>query len=154
MLTTRGQHPRGPPLALAFPSSCLCLCLGSARAAVCQGKGLHWGCLSHGNVFLADGELYTGTVSSFQGNDPAISRSQSQRPIKTESSLNWLQGELLLYPTQPRDSEGTRQGAPTGPQVRGTVPYRASLCPCPIFCRPSLCGLSLHPREPGQPTRG
>ena len=54
---------------------------------------------SHGNVLLADGELYTGTVSSFQGNDPAISRSQSLRPTKTESSLNWLQGEVL--PTHP-----------------------------------------------------
>lgn len=53
---------------------------------------------SHGNVFLADGELYTGTVSSFQGNDPAISRSQSPRPTKTESSLNWLQGEV--HPAQ------------------------------------------------------
>lgn len=51
---------------------------------------------------LADGELYTGTVSSFQGNDPAISRSHSSRPTKTESSLNWLQGETLSRPPPPR----------------------------------------------------
>ncbi|XP_036133946.1 semaphorin-4B isoform X3 [Molossus molossus] len=42
-------------------------------------------------ALMVDGELYTGTVSNFLGNDPAISRSQSRRPTKTESSLNWLQ---------------------------------------------------------------
>lgn len=42
---------------------------------------------------LADGELYAGTVSNFQGNEPTISRSQESRiALKTENSLNWLQG--------------------------------------------------------------
>lgn len=92
----------GLPLVLAFPGSHFLLCplqvrwaaLGSLWAL--SGERGH----SHGNVVLADGELYTGTVSSFQGNDPAISRSQSHRPTKTESSLNWLQGEVLPPPTQ------------------------------------------------------
>lgn len=45
-------------------------------------------------VSLADGELYAGTVSNFQGNEPTISRSQESRiALKTENSLNWLQGE-------------------------------------------------------------
>lgn len=47
-----------------------------------------------GSVSLADGELYAGTVSNFQGNEPTIYRSQESRiALKTENSLNWLQGE-------------------------------------------------------------
>lgn len=43
---------------------------------------------------MADGELYAGTVSNFQGNEPTIYRSQESRiALKTENSLNWLQGE-------------------------------------------------------------
>uniref|UniRef100_A0A3Q3IY19 Sema domain-containing protein n=1 Tax=Monopterus albus TaxID=43700 RepID=A0A3Q3IY19_MONAL len=38
------------------------------------------------------GELYTGTVSNFQGNEPIIYKSLSQgTALKTENSLNWLQ---------------------------------------------------------------
>lgn len=68
--------------------------------ALSRAQGLGQRSHSHGNILLADGELYTGTVSSFQGNDPAISRSQSSRPTKTESSLNWLQGGVLPWPTE------------------------------------------------------
>lgn len=74
------------------------------------------GC-SHGNVLLADGEMYTGTVSNFQGNDPAISRSQSLRPTKTESSLNWLQGEVLP-PLGRLRSRGMGRSPPAGPESR------------------------------------
>ncbi|NWX94472.1 SEM4B protein, partial [Nothoprocta pentlandii] len=43
---------------------------------------------------MVDGELYAGTVSNFQGNEPTIYRSQESRiSLKTENSLNWLQGE-------------------------------------------------------------
>ena len=73
-----------------------------------------------GNVLLADGELYTGTVSSFQGSDPTISRSQSLRPIKTETSLNWLQGEILPLPIEwavPRP-QGGGPVPPAGPESR------------------------------------
>lgn len=43
---------------------------------------------------LADGELYAGTVSNFQGNEPTIYRSQESRiSLKTENSLSWLQGK-------------------------------------------------------------
>lgn len=47
-------------------------------------------------MFLfSDGELYTGTVSSFQGNEPVIYKSLGQTAaLKTENSLNWLQGTL------------------------------------------------------------
>lgn len=42
---------------------------------------------------VADGELYAGTVSNFQGNEPIIYKSLSQgTSLKTENSLNWLQG--------------------------------------------------------------
>lgn len=42
---------------------------------------------------IADGELYAGTVSNFQGNEPIIYKSLSQgTSLKTENSLNWLQG--------------------------------------------------------------
>uniref|UniRef100_A0A3B5MUE1 Sema domain-containing protein n=1 Tax=Xiphophorus couchianus TaxID=32473 RepID=A0A3B5MUE1_9TELE len=38
------------------------------------------------------GELYAGTVSNFQGNEPIIYKSLSQgTALKTENSLNWLQ---------------------------------------------------------------
>uniref|UniRef100_A0A8D2LLL5 Semaphorin 4B n=1 Tax=Varanus komodoensis TaxID=61221 RepID=A0A8D2LLL5_VARKO len=47
-------------------------------------------------AIIVDGELYTGTVSNFQGSEPTIFRSHGSRPaIKTEVSLNWLQGSHL-----------------------------------------------------------
>lgn len=91
------------------------------------------GCLPT-TTLPTDGELYTGTVSSFQGNDPAITRSHSLRPTKTESSLNWLQGEAPPSPRSPF------------PQVLGV------LLTAPVPRRPGVRGLSLHPREPGQRT--
>lgn len=45
-----------------------------------------------------DGELYTGTVSNFQGNEPIIYKSLVQgTALKTENSLNWLQGERHIH---------------------------------------------------------
>ncbi|XP_077630496.1 semaphorin-4B [Crocuta crocuta] len=61
-------------------------------------------------ALVVDGELYTGTVSSFQGNDPAISRSQSVRPTKTESSLNWLQDPAFVASAYIPESLGSLQG--------------------------------------------
>lgn len=54
----------------------------------------HHGC-------VADGELYAGTVSNFQGNEPIIYKTLSQgTSLKTENSLNWLQGtrKATIYP--------------------------------------------------------
>lgn len=61
-------------------------------------------------ALVVDGELYTGTVSSFQGNDPAISRSHSSRPTKTESSLNWLQDPAFVASAHIPESLGSVQG--------------------------------------------
>ncbi|CAH7341346.1 semaphorin-4B [Phodopus roborovskii] len=61
-------------------------------------------------ALVVDGELYTGTVSSFQGNDPAISRSQSSRPTKTESSLNWLQDPAFVASAYIPESLGSPKG--------------------------------------------
>ncbi|XP_036909488.1 semaphorin-4B isoform X1 [Sturnira hondurensis] len=61
-------------------------------------------------ALMVDGELYTGTVSNFQGNDPAISRSQSRRPTKTESSLNWLQDPAFVASAYVPESLGSLQG--------------------------------------------
>ncbi|XP_059035957.1 semaphorin-4B [Mustela lutreola] len=61
-------------------------------------------------ALVVDSELYTGTVSSFQGNDPAISRSQSLRPTKTESSLNWLQDPAFVASAYIPESLGSLQG--------------------------------------------
>lgn len=48
------------------------------------------------HLCVADGELYAGTVSNFQGNEPIIYKSLSQgTSLKTENSLNWLQGASL-----------------------------------------------------------
>ncbi|XP_051580584.1 sema domain, immunoglobulin domain (Ig), transmembrane domain (TM) and short cytoplasmic domain, (semaphorin) 4Ba [Myxocyprinus asiaticus] len=42
-------------------------------------------------AIMADGELYAGTVSNFQGNEPIIYKSLGQgTALKTENSLNWL----------------------------------------------------------------
>ncbi|XP_052528615.1 semaphorin-4B isoform X2 [Tympanuchus pallidicinctus] len=48
----------------------------------------------HSTAVMVDGELYAGTVSNFQGNEPTIYRSQESRiSLKTENSLSWLQGK-------------------------------------------------------------
>ncbi|KAM6937321.1 sema domain, immunoglobulin domain (Ig), transmembrane domain (TM) and short cytoplasmic domain, (semaphorin) 4Ba [Xenentodon cancila] len=48
-------------------------------------------------AIIADGELYTGTVSNFQGNEPIIYKSLSQgAALKTENSLNWLQDPAFV----------------------------------------------------------
>ncbi|XP_053128382.1 semaphorin-4B isoform X2 [Hemicordylus capensis] len=48
-------------------------------------------------AIMVEGDLYTGTVSNFQGKEPTISRSHSSRPaIKTENSLNWLQDPFFV----------------------------------------------------------
>lgn len=61
-------------------------------------------------ALVVDGELYTGTVSNFQGNDPAISRSQTLRPTKTESSLNWLQDPAFVASAYIPESLGSVEG--------------------------------------------
>ncbi|XP_055969894.1 semaphorin-4B [Sorex fumeus] len=61
-------------------------------------------------ALVVEGELYTGTVSSFQGNDPAISRSHSTRPTKTESSLNWLQDPAFVASAYIPESLGSALG--------------------------------------------
>lgn len=58
-----------------------------------------WSVHQFGNVCspLPDGELYTGTVSNFQGNEPVIYKSLGQgTALKTENSLKWLQGECVF----------------------------------------------------------
>ncbi|XP_062998835.1 semaphorin-4B [Elgaria multicarinata webbii] len=56
-------------------------------------------------AIIVDGELYTGTVSNFQGNEPTIFRSHGSRPaIKTENSLNWLQDPFFVGSAYLRES--------------------------------------------------
>ncbi|XP_048471781.1 sema domain, immunoglobulin domain (Ig), transmembrane domain (TM) and short cytoplasmic domain, (semaphorin) 4Ba isoform X1 [Rhincodon typus] len=48
-------------------------------------------------AIMVDGNLYAGTVSNFQGNEPIISRSLGNKPpLKTENSLNWLQDPAFV----------------------------------------------------------
>lgn len=48
----------------------------------------------------SDGELYTGTVSNFQGNEPVIYKSLGRGTVlKTENSLKWLQGKFRVSPS-------------------------------------------------------
>ncbi|XP_048040265.1 semaphorin-4B [Megalobrama amblycephala] len=48
-------------------------------------------------AITVDGELYTATVSNFQGNEPTIYRSLgSGTPLKMENSLNWLQDPAFV----------------------------------------------------------
>ncbi|NXM88746.1 SEM4B protein, partial [Oenanthe oenanthe] len=54
---------------------------------------------------MVDGELYAGTVSNFQGNEPTISRSQESRiALKTENSLSWLQDPAFVGSAYLRES--------------------------------------------------
>uniref|UniRef100_A0A8C1ITU8 Sema domain-containing protein n=1 Tax=Cyprinus carpio TaxID=7962 RepID=A0A8C1ITU8_CYPCA len=56
-----------------------------------------------------DGELYTATVSNFQGNEPTIYRSLgSGTPLKTENSLNWLQDPAFVGSAHITDSDSER----------------------------------------------
>ncbi|XP_019935733.1 semaphorin-4B [Paralichthys olivaceus] len=58
-------------------------------------------------AIIVDGELYTGTVSNFQGNEPVIYKSLGQgTALKTENSLKWLQdpnfvGSAYIEESQP-----------------------------------------------------
>ncbi|XP_062327179.1 semaphorin-4B [Osmerus eperlanus] len=58
-------------------------------------------------AIIVDGELYAGTVSNFQGNEPVIYKSLGPgTALKTENSLNWLQdpafvGSAYLQESQP-----------------------------------------------------
>lgn len=82
------------------------------------------------SLSLADGELYAGTVSNFQGNEPTIYRSQESRiALKTENSLNWLQGEggrdrrRVVGPGLGRSGDGDGDG----------VVLKAPVPPDPVF---------------------
>lgn len=82
------------------------------------------------SLSLADGELYAGTVSNFQGNEPTIYRSQESRiALKTENSLNWLQGEgdrdrrRVIGPGLGRSGDGDRD----------RVVLKAPVPPDPVF---------------------
>nr|XP_034986343.1 semaphorin-4B [Zootoca vivipara] len=63
-------------------------------------------------AIMVDGELYAGTVSNFQGNEPTILRSHGNRSaIKTENSLNWLQDPFFVGSAYLRESH-----LPSSPQ--------------------------------------
>ncbi|XP_061138388.1 semaphorin-4B-like [Syngnathus typhle] len=64
-------------------------------------------------AIMADGELYAGTVSNFQGNEPVISRSLGQgSSLKTENSLNWLQDPAFVGSAYIRET--LPEGGPMG----------------------------------------
>ncbi|XP_071435597.1 semaphorin-4A [Pithys albifrons albifrons] len=48
-------------------------------------------------ALLVDGELYTGTMNNFQGNEPIISRSLGTRTLlKTDAFLRWLSADAAF----------------------------------------------------------
>ncbi|XP_075580467.1 semaphorin-4A [Pelecanus crispus] len=48
-------------------------------------------------ALLVDGELYTGTMNNFQGNEPIISRSLGSRTLlKTDAFLRWLSADAAF----------------------------------------------------------
>ncbi|KAG7468213.1 hypothetical protein MATL_G00140390 [Megalops atlanticus] len=56
-------------------------------------------------AIMVDGELYAGTVSNFQGNEPIIYKSLGPGPaLKTENSLNWLQDPAFVGSAYIRES--------------------------------------------------
>ncbi|KAJ1081137.1 hypothetical protein NDU88_001320 [Pleurodeles waltl] len=62
---------------------------------------------------MVDGELYTGTMSNFQGNKPIIYRNLGNRTsLKTDESLGWLHTDAafvasfdIQHPDQPSDGK-------------------------------------------------
>lgn len=58
--------------------------------------------------FPADGELYTGTMNNFMGNEPIILRSLGTRPsLKTDASLGWLHCKIYVVNVKgPSNPEG------------------------------------------------
>ncbi|KAM4619435.1 sema domain, immunoglobulin domain (Ig), transmembrane domain (TM) and short cytoplasmic domain, (semaphorin) 4Ba [Polymixia lowei] len=64
-------------------------------------------------AIMADGELYAGTVSNFQGNEPIIYKSLGQgTALKTENSLNWLQDPAFVGSAYIQES--LPRGGPVG----------------------------------------
>ncbi|XP_032090093.1 semaphorin-4A [Thamnophis elegans] len=63
-----------------------------------EGKGLCPFDPRHQNTALiVGGELYTGTMNNFQGNEPVISRTLGSRTIlKTDSFLSWLHDDAAF----------------------------------------------------------
>ncbi|XP_023697725.1 semaphorin-4B-like [Paramormyrops kingsleyae] len=61
-------------------------------------------------AIMVDEELYAGTVSNFQGNEPVIYKSLGQgTALKTENSLKWLQdpafvGSAYIHESLPKDN--------------------------------------------------
>lgn len=97
------------------------------------------------SLSLADGELYAGTVSNFQGNEPTIYRSQESRiALKTENSLNWLQGEggrdrrRVVGPGLGRSGDGDGDG----------VVLKAPVPPDPVFVGSAYLRESLPASNP------
>uniref|UniRef100_A0A8C7E7H6 Semaphorin 4A n=1 Tax=Naja naja TaxID=35670 RepID=A0A8C7E7H6_NAJNA len=63
-----------------------------------EGKGLCPFDPRHQNTALiVGGELYTGTMNNFQGNEPVISRTLGSRTVlKTDSFLSWLHDDAVF----------------------------------------------------------
>lgn len=64
-------------------------------------------------AIIIDGDVYAGTVSSFQGNEPIIYKSQDSRTLlKTENSLHWLQDPAFVGSAYIRESlpKGNAEG--------------------------------------------
>ncbi|XP_063045023.1 semaphorin-4B-like [Engraulis encrasicolus] len=59
---------------------------------------------------IADGMLYTGTVSNFQGNEPTISKSLGTgASLKTDNSLNWLEDPVFVESAYMAGKDGDDQ---------------------------------------------
>ncbi|XP_053573665.1 semaphorin-4B [Bombina bombina] len=64
-------------------------------------------------AIMVDGEMYAGTVSHFQGNEPIIYKSHDGRiSMKTENSLNWLEDPAFVGSAYIRES--LPKGNPVG----------------------------------------
>ncbi|KAJ7307559.1 hypothetical protein JRQ81_009585 [Phrynocephalus forsythii] len=63
-----------------------------------EGKGLCPFDPRHQNTaIIVDGELYTGTMNNFQGNEPIVTRTLGSRTVlKTDSFLTWLQADAAF----------------------------------------------------------
>ncbi|NXG57982.1 SEM4B protein, partial [Hemiprocne comata] len=79
---------------------------GSGKVLLEDGKGrCPFDPEYRSTAIMVDGELYAGTVSNFQGNEPTISRSQESRiALKTENSLSWLQDPVFVGSAYLRES--------------------------------------------------
>ncbi|XP_063173296.1 semaphorin-4A [Candoia aspera] len=97
-LYTCGTYAFSPTCAYVDVENFTLVADGRGQPLLQEGKGLCPFDPRHQNTaIVVDGELYTGTMNNFQGNEPVISRALGSRTLlKTDSFLSWLHDDAVF----------------------------------------------------------